>query len=209
MKYLFPIIAVFLVLSCDRKELLPIQFYKQEMFIKVNTEEVYVEGIYYYRNRTEIAKQMTLFYPFPVDSLHHFPHGIEVEGTDYEIVMPEEELPSLLRERIEDVLDIMMPGITYDVVIQPMDTAISIVRYRQKIETNSAKYILITARKWREPIKEARFIISIPEEFREVSISYQPDSIKKKEGRVFWYITEHELFPEKDIDISWKALPGR
>ena len=183
MKYLFLIITAFLGLSCG-KDLLPIQFYEEEVFMRVDPGEVYVEGVYYFKNRTDTTKRMTLFYPFPVDSLHQFPYEIEVENTPF---------------------DTAINGITYDVVIQASDTAVSIVRYRQKIEINNAKYILLTARKWKEPIKEARFIISLPEDFKGINISYKPDSIINKDERFFYYITEQNLFPDRDIDIVWGA----
>jgi len=182
MKWLPLIIFIFLFLSCNSKGLLPIQFYKEEVFIKLAPKEVYVKGIYYFKNRTEAAKRMKLFYPFPIDSLHKFPYNIEVENAPF---------------------DTAMNGITYDVVIGPMDTTVSTVRYRQEIDTNNARYILTTARKWKEPIREARFIINLPEQFRQVSITYQPDSVEKKGGRIFYYINEFNLFPRKDIDILW------
>jgi hypothetical protein len=56
---------------------------------------------------------------------------------------------------------------------------------------------------WKEPIREARFIINLPEEFKQVSITYQPDSVEKKSRRIFYYINEFNLFPRKDIDILW------
>ncbi|OYD15167.1 hypothetical protein CH333_06445 [candidate division WOR-3 bacterium JGI_Cruoil_03_44_89] len=187
MRYFVPVICALFLLSCKGKERLPVQFYEEEVCVWVERGEVLVEGIYYFRNRTHTAKRMRLFYPFPIDSLHEFPYEIEVEGTPFETA--------------ED-------GVTYDVIIDSMGVAESTVRYKQRIFTNCAKYILMTARRWKEPIEEARFVVSLPEDFSNVNISYEPDSIIKKEERTFYYINEHNLFPDRDIDIVWK-LAGR
>jgi hypothetical protein len=182
-RYFVPVICAVFLLSCKGKERLPVQFYEEEVCVWVERGEVLVEGIYYFRNRTHTAKRTRLFYPFPIDSLHEFPYKIEVEGTPFETA--------------ED-------GVTYDVIIDSMGVAESTVRYKQRIFTNCVKYILTTARRWKEPIEKARFVVSLPEDFNNVSISYEPDSIIRKGGRIFYYISEHNLFPDRDIDIVWE-----
>ena len=172
-----------LLTTCKSKKTLPIQFYREDVYVWIDEGEVTVEGVYYYRNRTDKPRTLRLLYPFPIDSLHLYPHEINVLNSDY------------IKTK---------KGITYNVVFDSKGLNTSTVVYKQKILSKSAKYILTTARSWKEPIKRARFVVSLPEDFECVFMSYEPDSINNKFGRIFYYIDEEELFPDKDIDIVWE-----
>ncbi|MCK4256349.1 DUF4424 family protein [candidate division WOR-3 bacterium] len=177
------ITTTLLLTTCKSKKTLPVQFYREDIHVWIDEGEVTVEGVYYYRNRTDKPRTLRLLYPFPIDSLHLYPHEINVLNSDYKKTKK---------------------GITYDIVFEPKGLSTSTVVYKQKILSKNAKYILTTARTWKEPIKQARFVVSLPEDFECVSMSYEPDSIINKFGRIFYYVDEEELFPYKDIDIVWE-----
>ncbi len=158
------ITTTILLTTCKSKKNLPIQFYREDVHVWIDEGEVTVEGIYYYRNRTDKPRTLRLLYPFPIDSLHMYPHEINVLNSDFTKTKK---------------------GITYNVVFDSKGLNTSTVVYKQKILSKSAKYILTTAKSWKEPIKRARFVVSLPEDFECVSMSYEPDSIINKFCRIF------------------------
>jgi len=183
-KKLFFLSFTLLFISCHpKKEILPIQFFKEIVYVTIDTNEVTVIGNYYLRNRTDTSKIVKLFYPFPIDSAHPYPYYIEVAG-----------MPFTKEQQ----------GVSFKIKIKPLETRQVIIEYKQKIFTNSAKYILTSAREWKEPIEDASFVVDIPKGF-EPKISYDPDSVVTKGNRTLYYINRKNLFPGRDLDVVWKS----
>ncbi len=177
------LIGALLSTSCRRKHQLPVKFYREDVSIWVEEGEVTVQGIYYFKNRTDYRRKFSLLFPFPVDSLHMYPYEIEVIDTDFKK---------------------SKKGITFDIIIDTEGTVSSEITYKQKLLTKSARYILSTARVWLEPIERAGFVVSLPEDFENYSVSYKPDSIVHKNDRIFYYFEKENLLPDKDIEIIWE-----
>lgn len=175
------IIFFCLIVCKPQKPKLPVQFEKEEILVTLDSTEIKVEGKYYFKNRTDVQKLMKLFYPFPVDEKHYYPYYIEVKGLTF--------------ENKKD-------GITFDVRIKPFEEKEAVIIYLQKISARDAKYILTTTKEWNEPLEEAKFIVNVPASFNS-TLSYKPDSITKKEGRIFYYMTKHNFLPDSDLVVRW------
>ncbi len=80
------------------------------------------------------------------------------------------------------------------------------VRYRQNLNQNQARYILTTLRKWNKPIEEAVFIVNVPEDFKDIQLSYPADSVCEVETRRNYFITKRNFGGEKDLIISWEEI---
>lgn len=176
-------IGTLLSTDCRRKYQLPVKFYREDVSVWVEDGEVTVEGIYYFKNRTDYRRKFRLLFPFPVDSLHMYPYEIEVANSDFKK---------------------SKKGITFDIILDAEGSVSSKITYKQKIFTKSARYILSTARVWLEPIERAGFVVSLPEEFENYSISYKPDSTIHKNDRIFYYFEKEKFIPDKDIVITWE-----
>jgi len=147
----------------------------------IDSGSVTVDGYYFFRNRTPEKKIAKLFPPFPVDSNHPHPDSVEVEGLAF-----------------QETHD----GLTFVVDFATEGTTEVHVFYKQMLLTNHATYILTTARQWGEPISDALFTVTAPQDYQLI-LSYRPDSLKQEEGRITCFIHEEELFPHRELDVSW------
>jgi adenine-specific DNA methylase len=159
-----------------------IQFFKQEIFIKVDSGNFYLEGEYWFKNRTKSHKNRRYFYPFPIDSLHLYPYEIKMTGAKF--------------KRTPD-------GVIFDLSFKPKEIKKVNVKYNQKILTNDAEYILTTTQYWGEPLEITKIKISIPKNV-EVTLSFEPDTIWKEKERLIYYIDRKEFFPDRNLHIKWQ-----
>ena len=80
------------------------------------------------------------------------------------------------------------------------------IRYRQKLKSERAVYMLTSARRWKEPIKRAEFEVSVPAYFRHVRLSYRPDhTLLKGEVRVYRF-ARGPFRPDRELTVTWKPL---
>lgn len=183
LKILF-IILLLISSSCKPKTPKPkldVKFAKEEINLKIDSTDVTVEGKYYFKNRSNVQKRMKLFYPFPIDTKHNYPYYIEVKGLTFEN---------------KD------SGITFDVRVKPLEEKEVTVIYSQKTSALDASYILTTTKEWNEPLEESKLIVNVPSIFN-VTLSYKPDSIIRKDNRTFHYITKQNFLPDSDLIIRW------
>lgn len=159
-----------------------IVFYKERVVISLAPGEVTVEGVYFFRNTSSRERRVRIYYPFPIDEDHPYPDRIEVEGFQF------------TREDRGISWSMSFPACS--------DTSVR-VRYRQKLYANSAAYTLTTTRYWKKPLRRAEFIIKVPRDWEALTISYPPDRREAKDGLVYYYITETDFMPDKDLVIRW------
>ena len=152
-----------------------------EMSIRENT--LTIHGIYHFTNPNPEPVRVTMLYPFPVDTTHPFPHAIQVKPIAF--------------RKVKD-------GITWTVEAGPHAKPTVDVVYFQKCRERSAKYILTTTQAWGKALKQAEFIVRVPSSFKEVTLSYTPDSLKGIKGEQVFYLTRKEFLPEKDLEVRWK-----
>ena len=152
-----------------------------EMSIRGNT--LTIRGTYHFTNPNPEPVRVTMLYPFPVDATHPFPHAIRVKPIAY--------------RKVKD-------GITWTVEAGPNGKPFVDVVYSQKCRERSAKYILTTTKAWGQALKQAEFIVRVPSSFKEVTLSYTPDSLKEIKGEQVFYLTRKDFLPEKDLEVRWK-----
>jgi len=152
-----------------------------EMSVRGNT--LTIHGIYHFTNQNPEAVRVVMLYPFPVNATHPFPHAIRVKPIAY--------------RKVKD-------GITWTVEAGPNGKPTVEVVYSQRCLERSAKYILTTTQAWGQALKQAEFIVRVPSSFKEVTLSYSPDSVKGIKGEQVFYLTKKDFLPEKDLEVRWK-----
>lgn len=169
-----------LVLFYACEEAPPIDFFKEDVTIEIVNGRAKVTGVYYFRNLTNIGKRIRFYYPFPVDSNHHFP----------------------------DVISIDFPytkdsaGIYFSLSMRPNSVGSFKVVYEQRIERPYFKYITTTTKLWKRPIKEARFTVVVPETLS-ISANYAFTEPKRIDENLCYCIPVNNFFPVEDLIISW------
>ena len=167
-------------LLCMCKQSPPIDFFKEDVIIELIDARVRVTGAYYFRNLTDIGKRVRFYYPFPVDSNHHFPDTIAISH-------PFEEDSS---------------GIYFWLSIGPSSIDSFVISYEQQVKEPFFRYITTTTHEWKKPIKEAEFTI-IAAETLAVNASYPFSEVMTIDGYRNYSIPIADFFPEEDLIISW------
>jgi len=148
----------------------------------VDSGKVSISADYYFKNPSNQTKSALIFYPFPIDEYHYYPDSILVLGLDY---------------TKND------SGVNFIMRFKPNAGDTLKVFYRQKLKDNQARYILTTTKQWQRPLKQAKFIIDVLENFTNLQLSYKPDSIIRRNNRVLYYIAKKNFMPNKDLIINW------
>ena len=158
----------------------PIDFFKEDVTIEVLDSRVKVIGVYYFKNLTDVGKRVKFYYPFPVDSNHHFPDTITIS---YPFEMDS-------------------AGIYFWLSIAPRSIDSFVISYEQQVTVPFFTYITTTTHKWNRPIKEAIFTIVTPETLA-INANYAFSELKNIDGYVHYSILMRDFFPEVDLMIRW------
>ena len=163
-------------------------FQTEVITITVTTGTVSVRGQYTFANVSSFPRFVTLFYPFPVDSLHPFPsHIAAVSGTD-----------SVPFKRGRN-------GI-YFAARLPREGSVRVdVSYDQPCLVPNACYILRTTAYWRVPLDEARFEVRVPPGIELRSMSYPADEVLADRDTLVCKFTRKDFMPVTDLCLEWQA----
>jgi hypothetical protein len=171
----------------------PVEFFKEEIFMTVNIGEFTISGTYYFRNNTEISKPMPIVFPFYIDDSTHFPHEIKASVTT-----DKEKRQLDFQEHLE------RGSLRISIPMKPKEITIWRLEYTQKIDKSQATYILQSTQAWGKPIEEALYKIDIPDNINVDYIWADVDSVTNKGNREILWIHKTEYMPFKDMTIKWK-----
>ena len=76
----FVILIYFIILTIIPVLSQNIQFFREDLNFRLEENQFYVDGLYYFRNLTDQDVNRTLFYPFPADSIYGEVDSIFVVG---------------------------------------------------------------------------------------------------------------------------------
>jgi len=165
-----------------------VTFDRETIRILVAGETVRVTGTYVFTNRSPTARVQDLYYPFPVDSMHPFPHDIAVHAAD-----------SVSFRTVES-------GILFSIDVPPDGEATVDVIYEQRCLDNTACYILTSTAAWQRPLEAADFEITVPDSLNLAWTAYRVDRVDVVAGARIHRIARTHFMPEKDLCLRWERL---
>jgi len=168
----------------------PIQFVKENVVISLSHEKAKVEGIYFFYNSSEEAQNINMLYPLHKDNDHPYPHSIEVWEVNSDSLT---KLPWAKGTN----------DICWQARFLPKEAKKIKVEYEQRLKTKDFIYILTSTKKWRKPIKEARFVVKVPTYFENVQFSFPANRIEKKDNLISYFIDNKDFVPQKELIIEW------
>ena len=142
-----------------------------------------LRGMYHFTCSAKQPLVASMFYPFPLDSTHLYPDSIEIRQHGFQK---------------QD------SGVSFRMQFRPGAEDSFFAYYRQPLKTNSATYIVTTTRKWKRPIDLAQFRVTAPTGFKDVGLTFKPDSVKKSGSAVSYFFTRKKFFPDKDVTVTWR-----
>ncbi len=161
-----------------------ISFFREDLDFKLTKDIFEVDGLYYFRNLTDVELKQMLFYPFP---------DVEKYGEiAYIQINIENDTASLLATQSPR-------GSMFKVIIPPNGEVACRIRYGQNLISNEAMYIITTTQRWARPFEIANYSLTFPNNIKLDSISMPPDSIGQSavDTKCFW--KREDFMPDVDF----------
>lgn len=163
---------------------LKIDFFKEDITFRLDSDFFNIEGYYWFTNQSDNTLNKKIYYPFPyyagsqIDSIQVYDISV-----GHEIIFWKEG----------------NYGISFPLSIAFNDTALLQIKYRQKINSDSAVYILKTTQSWGKPLKNAEFKLITHESFLIKKFSYQPDRTFIMDNYKIYYWKRENFIPRLNM----------
>ncbi len=159
-------------------------FFKEDITFYMDSTYFSANGFYWFANNSGKPIQNNIFYPFPNNSN---------EKIDSIAVF------NLSSERYINFIHEGKHGITFDMFIEPYDTVIFQIKYRQKLNSDSAVYILRTTQKWSKPLKYSEYKLIVSKSFKINKFSYTPLKSYEIQNKKIYFWKMKIFMPLKDM----------
>jgi hypothetical protein len=166
-----------------------LHFFRENLTFEI-TDDLYfcVDGEYFFRNSSVKPLKQVLFYPFPQDSLYGKVDSITV----FDVNDPKNSKLSKINSK----------GAFFKVEIPPESEKIYRISYRQKMKSNQAEYILLTAQRWKKAFEEIHYQLIFPLETKIKYISYPPDNIGVLNDKNIYFWEKKDFMPDQNFILK-------
>jgi hypothetical protein len=176
----------------DLPQAFSVSFDSEWVRLTVIGDSLEVHGTYYLMCRQRTGVSVSLFYPFPQDSLlggaRMVSLSASVGGTPAADVKWEESRGA--------------PGVRWRTPPCIGDTIVIDAVYRQELTTGYARYIVTTTRVWQRPLRLARFEIRLPPGAAPIEFSFPFEAREDATGRYYGF-ESRGFFPDRDVTVRW------
>jgi len=181
-------ILLFLILTSSFSFAQRADFFKEDITFRLDSTHIDVEGIYWFLNNNNKPVFSEIFYPFPVSS------GSEIDSIRlFNITAGQKTKYNLESDN----------GISFNLFIPPQDTVLFQIGYRQKLNVDSAVYILRSTQAWGKPLQHAEYKLITSAAFRIKDFSYQPQKVYNIENKKIYYWELKNFMPSKDMIFTF------
>lgn len=167
-----------------------ITFERERIDVFISGDTMEVSGIYYFTNNDSITGHMSIYYPFPTDSIHEYPHFIRL------IAMSANQDTSYTK---------LSEGIGFNLTVRPGKTDSIKIIYRQRVYYCQGRYILTTTKYWNKPFAKAEYSITFPSHLTLNYWSFEFDSIFQNKGKFTYYAHRKNFMPKEDMIMKWQC----
>ena len=179
MRYFILLISIFSFIRPQE-----LTFPKEDITFSISDSHFTVEGNYLFRNAVDNPIQRRIYYPFPSESEFGFVDSVNV------IDLTKDKIP---------VIERVINGLFFDLVINAKDSLLIHIIYRQKFISDSVKYILTTTKFWNKPFEIAEYKLVVDPSMEIVKFSYKPDKEYFIGGKEIYYWKKKNFMPDKDM----------
>ena len=171
-----------------------VSFFQEEITLSVTDSMASVEGVYHFRNISDIDAPFPVLFPFYVDSLSLYPETIKayIIRNDSLVEIPFRKMP----ERNAVMLNIP---------ITPKGITVWHLDYSQRILSPRAKYILTSTASWAKPLEDATYKFVVPEKFDSVEVWPEADEVTKHGDKKIYCAHQVDFMPHREMEIFWKT----
>ncbi len=164
-------------------------FFSERVTMKLSDDIVDIIGYYYFHNPTQTTYSQALYYPFIVNEENNYPDLISVSNLSKGVLVKYINLKE---------------GILFNLTIEPKDTIVYEVSYRQKIHSKKAEYILTTTKYWKKPFTLAEYYVVIPSKFTDIEFSIPAKEDSVTHQYKYYSFKEENYLPAENLLITWR-----
>ena len=153
-----------------------------------------IKGTYFFENSDSLQHNTSIYYPFPVDSVHTFPYFIELRRSS---------------GRIDTSYIVVDKGIRWRMSVDAQSVDSVTVTYRQKSHSGLGRYILTTTKYWGKPLEHADFTVAVPEGITLSYWSFSSDTLFERNGKLIYGAEKTSFLPREDMLMRWECPADR
>jgi hypothetical protein len=184
-------VAAFHIFKAPGQNISDLDFYEEEVVLDLNKDFSHVSCTFFVENRSTEPFSGRFYFPFIVDETHPFPEEISISYT----VNGEMEKPEYEKKDNR---------ILFDVTFAPEEKTILYVNYSQTNTEPKVTYVITSANDWNQPVEKAVFKVQHPAEWKNVELSYEPQTTVEMGGEVIHTIFIEDLAPDREIEVTWE-----
>lgn len=189
---LLALLLVLVALHFGLNSFSPLRFDQEKIEIWAFEGQAQVTGLYHYANRSLLPLSFSLGIPFPVDSDHIRPAAFFVSEVDsHGAFLREIKTHSYHGETV------------FRLWFRPYQAKWIRVEYIQGNTVPNVRYILLTTRKWGQPLGHGEYTLHLGEGLELTSSNYplNPDVL----GRMnTYFFARSDFFPSQDWKFCWR-----
>jgi hypothetical protein len=163
-----------------------IQFYREDITFELSKDHFKVNGNYYFRNLNFDPVKTKLIYPFPTDSIYSCADSVFALDVLY---------------KNDKLMKVTSKAAAIELTINPFDTTVLNIGYKQKLKSGRAEYILTTTKGWGKAFESAKYNLVTDTSLVIRSFSYEPDTSYLNDDKYFYYWEKKAFLPEMDFII--------
>jgi hypothetical protein len=174
---------------CSGQKSQPIDFFKESLTFRLDHDTFELDGLYYFRNNTDVPLEQALFYPFP---------DVEEYGeiSLITIARQDDDTNLIYSERTD--------GVIFKISLQPKEEAAFHIRYIQQLKSNRARYIIVSTQAWGKPFETASYRLEFPDYITITSASIEPDTHVRSKNLHAWTWERENFMPEVDFVFEFE-----
>lgn len=169
-----------------------LQFDSEVVRLYVSEDSLRVDGLYRIACTESTHRFTHLLYPYPVEPEMGAARTLLLEAR----VGDGPWSPATCVERPED------DAVRWTIPVRAGETTEVRTVYSQDLLAKQARYITMTTRLWKQPLREARFEAYLPKSIENPDFSYAFDRLQA-DGQDLWVYETKEFWPEEDLIIRW------
>jgi hypothetical protein len=160
-----------------------VDFYKENITMKIDEGKFYVSGTYFYRSVSN--ESQPLYYPFPDDERYGPVDSIYIFNISL--------------NKLVEPQDRNAKGFLFDVDFNDEGEAEILIFYRQLIPGERAEYIIETTQLWDKPLDVATYQLIIPGDITVYRFSIPPDDSIHTEDEKLYTWERYRFMPDRNL----------
>lgn len=167
-----------------------IDFYKEDITFKITQTKFYVNGLYYFKNRTDKIQKNLIYFPVTPTCVNNVADSIDIFNIS--------KLQSI------EISKKTSNGFFFILETGAHDSTIYQIRYQQDICGDSVLYVLESTQKWGKALSSGIYKIIVPDSLKTTYFSYKPDSTYYFTNFNVYYLERKDFIPDRDLVCKFK-----